>query len=47
VLANQMISLQNSIADLTKTVGDLRTDVQVIKALMERMENDLNEKTGS
>lgn len=45
IIAGQMTQLQISIAHLTATVGDLRTDVSVLKALMERMENDLKTQT--
>jgi len=37
-------ALQTSIHELTTTVGNLRTDVQVLKALMERMEKDIQPK---
>lgn len=45
IIAAQMTQLQSSIAYLTNTVGDLRTDVQVLKALMERMEKDLRKES--
>jgi uncharacterized membrane-anchored protein YhcB (DUF1043 family) len=41
IIAAHMTQLQENIACLNTTVGDLRTDVQVLKALMERMEGDL------
>lgn len=44
ILADQISHLQSSITDLASVVGDVRTDVQVIKALMERMENDLKNR---
>jgi len=44
IIAAHMTQLQNNIARLNTTVGDLRTDVHVLKALMERMENDLKTK---
>ena len=47
IIASQVIHLQDSIRMLTVMVNDLRTDVQVIKALMERMEEDLKHKTES
>ncbi len=47
IIAGQMTQLQISIANLTNTVGDLRTDVSVLKALMERMEVDLKVKSNS
>lgn len=43
VIASQMSDLQSGIAEITKNMSELRTDVQVIKALMERMENDLKD----
>lgn len=47
IIAAQMTQLQSSIAHLTNTVGDLRTDVHVLKALMERMEQDLQKRSDS
>lgn len=47
IIASQMTQLQGSILDLTNTVGNLRTDVSVLKALMERMERDLRERSDS
>ncbi len=47
IIAAQMTQLQGGIAHLTNTVGDLRTDVHVLKALMERMEKDLQKKSNS
>ena len=47
VITAQMIQLQMSITQLTTTVGDLRTDVQVLKALMERMEEDFSKRSNS
>lgn len=47
IIAGQMTQLQLSISQLTTTVGDLRTDVSVLKALMERMENDLKTRVSS
>lgn len=44
IIAAQITQLQASIFDLANTVSNLRTDVQVIKALIERMENDLRAK---
>lgn len=44
IIASQMTLLQSSIAGLNATVGDLRTDVSVLKVLMERMESDLKAK---
>lgn len=40
IISSQMTSLQNNITRLSDTIGNLRTDVQVLKALMQRMEND-------
>ena len=45
IIAAQMTVLQTGLTQLTITVGDLRTDVHVIKALMERMESDLKDKS--
>ncbi len=45
IITAQTVQLHDSILQLTTTVGDLRTDVQVLKALMERMEQDLQAKT--
>ncbi len=44
IIASQMTLLQSSIAHLNDTVSDLRTDVKVLQALMERMEVDLKTK---
>lgn len=41
IIAAHITQLQDGINRLNSTVGDLRTDVHVLKALMERMENDL------
>ena len=40
IIAAHITKLQTNISLLTTTVGDLRTDVSVLKALMERMESD-------
>lgn len=45
MITTQMVLVQNSIVRLTGTVSDLRTDVQVLKAIMERMENSINSKS--
>lgn len=45
IIAVQMTVIQSSLADLNDTVGGLRTDVQVLKVLMERMESDIKSKT--
>jgi len=47
IIAAHMTQLQANITRLNTTVGDLRTDVQVLKALMERMESDIKTKTNS
>jgi hypothetical protein len=36
----KITDIQGSIANITIMIGDLRTDVQVLKALMERIEKD-------
>lgn len=41
VIASPISLLQSSIIKLTADVANLRTDVQVLKALMERMEAEL------
>lgn len=41
MIVDQMTEIQKSIKELTSTVSDVRTDTQVIKAVMERMENDI------
>lgn len=40
IIASPITLLQSSIIKLTDDIADLRTDVQVLKALMERMEID-------
>ena len=45
IIAAHMTQLQENIARLNNTVGDLRTDVHVLKALMERMEIDLKARS--
>lgn len=45
IIAVPITQLQGSIAHLTNTVSNLRTDVHVLKALMERMEKDLQKKS--
>lgn len=47
IIADQINKLRLSITKLTHTVGDVYTEVQVIKALMERMENDLKHNSRS
>jgi hypothetical protein len=44
IIAAQITQLQGSITNLTDTVGELRTDVHVLKALMERMDKDFQKK---
>lgn len=46
IMAAQMTQLQFSIGDLTNIVVKLRIDVQVIKALIERMEKDRDKTRG-
>jgi len=46
IIAAHMTQLQENIANLNTTVGNLRTDVQVLKALMERMEKDRQSNSG-
>jgi uncharacterized protein (UPF0333 family) len=41
IIITQIAQLQNSVSILNRTTGDLRTDVQVLKAIMERVEADL------
>lgn len=45
IIAAQITPLQSGISQLTVGVGNLRTDVQVLKVLMERVEKDIQEKT--
>lgn len=40
IIASPITLLQSSIIKLTADIANLRTDVQVLKALMERMESD-------
>jgi len=47
IMSAQMVHLQECIRALTSTINALNTDVQVIKALMERMEIDLKEISNS
>ena len=47
IISAQMTVLQSGLTELNSTIGGLRTDVQVLKVLMERMENDFKTKTGS
>ena len=47
IIAAHMTQLQENIARLNATVGDLRTDVSVLKALMERMESDFKARANS
>jgi hypothetical protein len=44
IIATQMTQLQSSIGDLTSIVSGLRIDVQVIKALIERMEKEQDKR---
>jgi len=47
IIAAQMTQLQSSIGVLTDVVANLRTDVQVLKALMERLEEDIKSPSSS
>lgn len=47
IITVQMTSLYDGIAQLTNTVSNLRTDVAVLKALMERMEEDFQNRSNS
>ncbi len=38
IISEQMTQIQTEILHLADTIGNLRTDVQVLKAIMERME---------
>lgn len=42
IMTAQTTYLLDSIRELTSTISDLRADVKVLKALMERVEKDLN-----
>ncbi len=41
IIASPIALLQSGITKLTADIANLRTDVQVLKALMERMESEL------
>lgn len=47
IIAAQMTLLQNGQTQLNDTIGNLRTDIQILKVLMERMERDLTAKVKS
>lgn len=47
IIAAQITLVQGNITYLGNTIGDLRTDVSVLKAIMERVENDLEKKRNS
>jgi len=47
IISTHITQLQENITKLNTTVGDLRTDVHVLKALMERMETDLKDRRAS
>lgn len=47
IIASKMTQLKISITELTVTVGDLRTDVSVLKALMFRVENDIKARANT
>lgn len=42
IITNHMTQLQKNITLLNSTVGNLRIDVQVLKAIIERMEKNLH-----
>lgn len=44
IIIAQMTQLQGNISHLTNTVGNLRTDVHVVKAIIERIEKDLQKR---
>ena len=41
IIITQIAQLQNGMSILNRTAGDLRTDIQVLKAIVERIEADL------
>lgn len=45
ILAAQITDLHKSIRELTSTISILRTDVQVLKAIMERLERDFQKRS--
>ncbi len=45
IITVQITHLQESIRELTTTVSNLSIDVHVLKALMERMEEDLKQRS--
>jgi hypothetical protein len=45
IIGSHMAQIQSEIANLAGVVNDLRTDVQVMKAIMERLEEDLKNKS--
>ncbi len=45
IIAAQMTLLQSGQTQLNDTVSNLRTDIQVLKVLIERMERDITTKT--
>ncbi len=45
IIASQISLIQTGINQLTNTVGDLRTDVSVLKAIMEHVKQDLEKKS--
>lgn len=45
IITVQMTYLQESIKELTSTVSNLSADVRVLKAIMERVEEDLEKRS--
>jgi peptidoglycan hydrolase CwlO-like protein len=45
VITAQMTGIQECISNLTETVGKLRTDVQVLKAIIERVEQNIQNRS--
>jgi len=43
IIIAQMTSVQDSIQELTTTVGQLSTDVQILQVLLERVEDDIEQ----
>jgi len=41
IMSSQITTLQDSIRELTNIVGNLRTDVGILQALLERVEEDI------
>lgn len=47
VITAQMTGIQECISILTEAVGNLRTDVQVLKVIVERVERDIRNRHNS